>query len=74
MYSLIVAGSFLDEVQRICQENYTPTSGMPMYFGFLPVYDLRMGSIDDILRARIHTVGPEEHFINMEGGGVFNRQ
>lgn len=45
-----------------------------MYFGFLSVYDLRMGSIDDILRARIHTVGPEEHFINMEGGGVFNRQ
>ncbi|KAJ7800319.1 guanine nucleotide binding protein, alpha subunit [Mycena olivaceomarginata] len=41
------SGFFLDEVQRICQENYTPTS-------------------DDILRARIHTVGPEEHFINME--------
>ncbi|KAJ7336398.1 guanine nucleotide binding protein, alpha subunit [Mycena albidolilacea] len=41
------SGFFLDEVQRICQEDYTPTS-------------------DDILRARIHTVGPEEHFIHME--------
>jgi len=42
------SGFFLDEVQRICQEDYTPTP-------------------DDILRARVHTVGPEEHFINMEG-------
>ncbi|KAF7374422.1 hypothetical protein MSAN_00326300 [Mycena sanguinolenta] len=44
------SGFFLDEVQRICQENYIPTP-------------------DDILRARVHTVGPEEHFINVEGGG-----
>ncbi|KAK7018993.1 guanine nucleotide binding protein, alpha subunit [Favolaschia claudopus] len=42
------SGFFLDEVQRICQEDYVPTP-------------------DDILRARVHTVGPEEHFIHMEG-------
>jgi len=42
------SGFFLDEVQRVCQEDYTPTP-------------------DDILRARVHTVGPEEHFISMEG-------
>ncbi|KAJ7437366.1 guanine nucleotide binding protein, alpha subunit [Mycena galericulata] len=41
------SGFFLDEVQRICQDDYTPTP-------------------DDILRARVHTVGPEEHVINME--------
>ncbi|KAJ6631219.1 guanine nucleotide binding protein, alpha subunit [Mycena sp. CBHHK59/15] len=41
------SGFFLDDVIRICQEDYTPTP-------------------DDILRARVHTVGPEEHVINME--------
>ncbi|KAJ7770590.1 guanine nucleotide binding protein, alpha subunit [Mycena metata] len=41
------SGFFLDEVQRICQDDYVPTS-------------------DDILRARVHTVGPEEHVIHME--------
>ncbi|KAF7289911.1 hypothetical protein MIND_01366000 [Mycena indigotica] len=43
------SGFFLDEVQRICQESYTPTP-------------------NDILRARVHTVGPEEHVIHMESG------
>ncbi|KAF7323868.1 hypothetical protein MKEN_00608200 [Mycena kentingensis (nom. inval.)] len=43
------SGFFLDQVQRICQESYTPTS-------------------NDILRARVHTVGPEEHVIHMESG------
>ncbi|KAF7374435.1 hypothetical protein MSAN_00327600 [Mycena sanguinolenta] len=47
------SGFFLDEVQRICQENYTPTP-------------------DDILRARVNTVGPEEHFIHVEVGGHEN--
>ncbi|KAJ6499584.1 guanine nucleotide binding protein, alpha subunit [Mycena vitilis] len=47
------SGFFLNEVQRICQEDYTPTS-------------------DDILRARVHTVGPEEHLITMEGMGNEN--
>ncbi|KAF7374420.1 hypothetical protein MSAN_00326100 [Mycena sanguinolenta] len=47
------SGFFLDEVQRICQENYIPTP-------------------DDILRARVHSVGPEEHFIHVEGGGPKN--
>ncbi|KAJ6476631.1 guanine nucleotide binding protein, alpha subunit [Mycena vulgaris] len=41
------SGFFLDEVQRICQDDYIPT-------------------LDDILRARVHTVGPEEHIITME--------
>ncbi|KAJ7637070.1 guanine nucleotide binding protein, alpha subunit [Roridomyces roridus] len=41
------SGFFLDEVQRICKEDYVPTS-------------------DDILRARVHTIGPEEHVIYME--------
>jgi hypothetical protein len=27
-YWLTVGGSFLDEVQRVCQEDYTPTPGM----------------------------------------------
>ncbi|KAF7365487.1 putative G protein alpha chain [Mycena venus] len=39
--------AFLDQVQRICDENYTPKP-------------------DDILRARVHTVGPEEYFIPMK--------
>ncbi|KAJ7207052.1 guanine nucleotide binding protein, alpha subunit [Mycena pura] len=43
------SGFFLDEVQRICQDDYVPTP-------------------DDILRARVHTVGPEEHVINLETG------
>ncbi|KAF7365489.1 Guanine nucleotide binding protein, alpha subunit [Mycena venus] len=42
-------GFFLDQVQRICDENYTPKP-------------------DDILRARVHTVGPEEYFIPIEAG------
>ncbi|KAF7374431.1 hypothetical protein MSAN_00327200 [Mycena sanguinolenta] len=42
------SGFFLDQVQRICHEDYTPTP-------------------DDILRARVDTVGPEEHFILVEG-------
>ncbi|KAJ7669001.1 guanine nucleotide binding protein, alpha subunit [Mycena rosella] len=41
------SGYFLDEVERICRDDYVPTS-------------------DDILRARVHTIGPEEHIINME--------
>ncbi|KAJ7749334.1 guanine nucleotide binding protein, alpha subunit [Mycena maculata] len=41
------SGFFLNEVERICREDYTPTP-------------------DDILRARVHTVGPEEHVIHME--------
>ncbi|KAJ6590515.1 guanine nucleotide binding protein, alpha subunit [Mycena vulgaris] len=41
------SGFFLDEVERVCRDDYIPTS-------------------DDILRARVHTVGPEEHVINME--------
>ncbi|KAF7374433.1 hypothetical protein MSAN_00327400 [Mycena sanguinolenta] len=47
------SGFFLDEVQRICQENYTPTP-------------------DDILRARVNTVGPEEHLTHVEGEGHEN--
>ncbi|KAJ7143332.1 guanine nucleotide binding protein, alpha subunit [Mycena crocata] len=43
------SGFFLNEVQRICQDDYIPTS-------------------DDILRARVHTVGPEEHIIHLETG------
>ncbi|KAJ7484668.1 guanine nucleotide binding protein, alpha subunit [Mycena latifolia] len=41
------SGFFLDEVERICRDDYIPTP-------------------DDILRARVHTVGPEEHVIHME--------
>ncbi|KAJ7236174.1 guanine nucleotide binding protein, alpha subunit [Mycena rebaudengoi] len=41
------SGFFLNDVHRICADNYTPTP-------------------DDILRARVHTVGPEEHVIHME--------
>ncbi|KIY45110.1 G-alpha-domain-containing protein [Fistulina hepatica ATCC 64428] len=40
-------GFFLDDVQRIADQNYKPTP-------------------EDILRARVHTVGPEEHHIVME--------
>ncbi|CAK5272954.1 unnamed protein product [Mycena citricolor] len=43
------SGFFLDQVERICREDYIPTP-------------------NDILRARVHTVGPEEHIIYMENG------
>ncbi|KAJ7928851.1 G-protein alpha subunit-domain-containing protein [Mycena leptocephala] len=45
------AGFFLDDVQRICQEDYIPTPGM---------------FIGDILRARVHTVGLGEYVVPAE--------
>ncbi|KAK7457021.1 hypothetical protein VKT23_010324 [Stygiomarasmius scandens] len=44
-------GFFLEDVERIAEEDYVPTS-------------------DDVLRARVSTIGPEEHRIPMEGNNI----
>ncbi|EEB96815.1 hypothetical protein MPER_03981, partial [Moniliophthora perniciosa FA553] len=46
-------GFFLEEVPRVTDENYMPTSS-------------------DILRARVRTIGPEEHRISMENSSPEN--
>ncbi|KAK7042953.1 hypothetical protein VNI00_008690 [Paramarasmius palmivorus] len=46
-------GFFLEDVPRVTDENYMPTS-------------------NDILRARVRTIGPEEHRISMENSAPEN--
>ncbi|KAG6841607.1 hypothetical protein C0991_009032 [Blastosporella zonata] len=48
-------GFFLDDIVRITQSDYVPTS-------------------DDILRARVATIGPEEHHINLEKPGTVGKE
>ncbi|KAK0480885.1 guanine nucleotide binding protein, alpha subunit [Armillaria novae-zelandiae] len=46
-------GFFLEDVERISKQNYVPTS---------------RNTVEDILRARVKTIGPEEHRIPMDTG------
>lgn len=61
--------SFLSDVSRIASKNYTPTPGVsalaPSILCVWNVYP------DDILRARLQTIGVEEHRIVMETGTRF---
>jgi len=55
----------LDDIDRITRDNYVPSPGKSCT-------DLRWADtkadIADILRARVTTIGPEEHYINVEAG------
>lgn len=57
--------SFLEDIKRITQENYQPTPGrFPSTLSYIFVTI----SIADVLRARVATIGPEEHHIQVESG------
>jgi hypothetical protein len=58
--------SFLDDIDRVTRDDYIPTSGEPgvlMFTGSALTADTA-----DILRARVTTIGPEEHRIKVESG------
>jgi hypothetical protein len=57
--------SFLEDVKRVTQENYQPTPGgsrRTLLYIFITI------SLADVLRARVATMGPEEHHIQVESG------
>lgn len=57
--------SFLDQADRIARLSYTPTTGCDSFvFWFLLLIDYT----EDILRARLRTLGVEEHRLTMETG------
>ena len=57
--------SFLDDAARVAQTNYEPTSGNMIKPITLGTCLLNYCS-DDILRARVQTLGVEEHYLQME--------
>ena len=57
--------SFLDDAARIAQTDYEPTSGKMIKFITGRPCLLNRCS-DDILRARVQTLGVEEHYLQME--------
>ena len=62
--------SFLDDLPRITREDYVPNFSMyrPLATWFLFQRRLTCCVKDDILRARVRTVGPQEHQIHLEKG------
>lgn len=59
--------SFLDDILRITQEDYVPTPGefVSLPTGFPCKLSLVFAE-DDVLRARVQTIGPQEHHIHLE--------
>jgi guanine nucleotide-binding protein subunit alpha len=60
--------SFLDSIERVTALKYVPTDGESDSFG--RAFHLRIG-LDDILRARLKTLGISEHRFTLDAGLLF---
>lgn len=66
---LIFANSFLDDIDRILSPNYEPSDGILSFltsFGF----EFSTWVPDDIVRARLRTIGIQEHVFKFETGKI----
>jgi len=65
---LIIQRSFLDHAIRVTRENYKPRPGVCLRLSqYLKFVCWLPSTSDDVLRARVTTIGPEEHTIAAEG-------
>ena len=69
--------SFLDDIERITAERYVPSDGqchsLPQSGDILPL-DSDFATFDtteDVLKARLKTIGPSEHKFTVEIGQYF---
>ena len=53
-------------MERIAQSNYTPSEGM--FSANAPSIDCDLSPVDDVLKARLKTIGVSEHKFEMEAG------
>jgi len=60
-----VSFSYLDEIERITARNYTPTDGT---FASSSSYIRSHSAIEDVLKARLKTVGVVEHQFTISMG------
>lgn len=61
------AVSFLDQIRRIADPEYLPSTGMHKIVTF---NRLTHGKADDILHVRLQTLGVTEHSFDIDIGGI----